>query len=178
MGSIAALRQPAKPFSEKEIALLSTFADQAVIAIQNARLFNETQEALERQTATAEILRVISGSVTDTQPVFDAIVQSCQRLFGGQGRRACVSKGRHDGERWRSPTTAASIAKAAFSNPWPLDRDSGAGACILDARVVNVADTVEGAREFRRMRELALALGYRSACSCRCCARAPPSAAS
>ena len=61
--------------------MLKTFADQAVIAIQNARLFNETQEALAHQTASADILRVISSSPTDVQPVFEAIVDSGRRLL-------------------------------------------------------------------------------------------------
>ncbi len=81
VGSMAVMRQPPRPFSDKELALLKTFADQAVIAIQNARLFNDTKEALERQTATAEVLQVISRSVADTRPVFDHILASCERLF-------------------------------------------------------------------------------------------------
>ncbi len=76
VGLLGFVRKAPKPFSAEDISLLKTFADQAVIAIQNARLFNETQTALVRQTASADILRVISASPTDVTPVFEAIVQA------------------------------------------------------------------------------------------------------
>jgi two-component system, NtrC family, sensor kinase len=94
LGNLAVLRAEVRPFTDVEVALLETFASQAVIAIENVRLFTELQEknealtaahaqvseALEQQTATSEILRVISQSPTDVEPVFEAIAQHAARL--------------------------------------------------------------------------------------------------
>ena len=95
VGAIVVQRREVRAFTQKQIDLISTFADQAVIAIENVRLFNETKEALEQQTVISEILRVISSSPTDTQPVFDAIVKSGVHLFGGMNVTLRLVKGDH-----------------------------------------------------------------------------------
>jgi two-component system NtrC family sensor kinase len=83
VGAFAIYRREVRPFGDKQIGLVTTFADQAVIAIENARLFNETKEALARQTAMADVLKVIASSPSDLEPVFEVIAERSNQLVGG-----------------------------------------------------------------------------------------------
>jgi PAS domain S-box-containing protein len=162
MGAIFVGRDHVSSFSEKEIALLKTFADQAAIAIENVRLFNETKEALERQTATAGILRVISGSPTDTQPVFEEIVQSGLKLFSG----AAISIALPDGDRVRAAAVAESDPQQATAwrsrFPFPLTREYMHGLAILERRVVDIPDVRSAPERLAPGASNFLASGYRA----------------
>jgi GAF domain-containing protein len=129
-----------RPFSDRHVALIETFAEQAVIAIENVRLFTQTREALDEQTATADILRVISRSPTDVQPIFDAIVQSAVRLC----RALMSSVYRFDGERLHFIAhhgyTPAGLAVFQQAYPLTLDQDRLLGDALRTGTVVNVAD--------------------------------------
>src|SRR5262249_44164129 len=169
LGTILIYRHEVRPFADSHVALMETFADQAAIAIENARLFTELQtknadltDALERQTATANILRVISQSPTDTQPVFDTIAESAVRLCNGH----LAGVYRFDGSlihfvahhNW----TDEGLDTVRRVYPRPPSRETQVATAILDRRVVEVRDFENDPDVPATSVPLARALGYRS----------------
>ena len=149
IGGIAIRRTEVRPFTPKQIELLQTFADQAVIAIENVRLFNETKEALERQTATGEILRAISGSPTDVQPVLDSIAENAVRYCAAEDAIVLIREG-----ETMSPRAHAGPVHSSTGGKLPLNRDTVGGRAILDGTTVHV-DDLQTASEFGLGQQLA-----------------------
>jgi len=158
IGAISLGHRDVEAFSDSHVELLQTFADQAVIAIENVRLFKELQAsngefstALDKQTATSEILRVISRSPTNLQPVFDAIVRSAVRLCGANHSVAA----RFDGELLHPLAFHGFSPKALdlMKQSFPMRPTSGLalGRTALSRAVVNIPDALadpEYARDF------------------------------
>src|SRR5208282_936300 len=159
VGIFQLARQEVRPFSDKQIALLQNFAEQAVIAIENARLITETREALEQQTATAEVLQVINSSPGDLVPVFDAVLEKamhlCEAAFGVLRT--------YDGERLNAvamrgvPGPYADFAREP-SRPGP---ETGLGRVLSGDRLIHITDirASEAYRSGDRLRVATVELG-------------------
>jgi GAF domain-containing protein/DNA-binding response OmpR family regulator len=165
LGAITLARRIVKPFTDKQIELVTTFADQAVIAIENARLFTELEarnrdltESLDQQTATGEILRAISSSPTDVQPVFDTIAESTARLC----EVSDVVIFRREGDRLR---LVAHHGSDPVLDTLPLIRGTSNGRAVLDGRTVHVADIQAETDEFPEGSENARRTGHRTVLS-------------
>src|SRR5262249_5346967 len=168
IGAIALQRTDVRPFTEKQIELVTTFADQAVIAIENVRLFDEVQartrevtEALEYQTATGEVLNVISRSPTDIQPVFDMIAESAARLCEAQFCFVYRFDGRlpHFVAHHGLPPDVLEINRRAY--PALPSRKSVAARAILERSIVQIPDVTADADY--ALGGMAAAGGYHSA---------------
>ena len=166
IGAITITHSEVRPFSDTQIALLQTFADQAVIAIENTRLFQELEarnreltEALEQQTATSEILRVISSSPTDLQPVFDAIARSAVRLCGARIGGVLQFDGEllHVAAHHNFTPDILELAQRLF--PMRPSHETLSGRAILAKAVVQVEDLLADP-EYRS--QIALTGGWRS----------------
>ena len=169
IGVINVGRTEKRPFTDRQIGLVTTFADQAVIAIENTRLFEaeqaskrELQESLEYQTATSDVLNVISRSPTSAQPVFDAIVESAARLCEAVFSVVWL----YDGELLQCAAshnfTSEVLDHVRKTYPKRPDRSLAAGRAILDRRISHVPDTLA---DPAYARDLALAGNWRASLS-------------
>ena len=173
--SLVFFRQEVRSFDDKQIALVQNFASQAVIAIENARLLNELRqrtddlsqrttdltESLEQQTAIGEILRVISNSPSDVQPVLDSVAEHAARICEAQVVDIAIV----DNEVFRMAASFGEFGRLSIGEPVPLDRSSVTGRSICDLQPVQVADVKNASDEFPLGREFAIRFGHRTTLS-------------
>ena len=141
--NLSARRIEVRPFTPAQIKLLETFADQAVIAIENVRLFQELKESLEQQTATSEILGVIASSPTDVQPVLDTIADSAARLCSADDASIRIV----EGDILRLMIHKGSIP-FFMTGELPITRGSVAGRAVVDNELIHIEDLTLRATEF------------------------------
>ncbi|MGH8432070.1 MAG: GAF domain-containing protein, partial [Solimonas sp.] len=159
IGVFVLSRTQVEPFTPREIELANSFADQAVIAIENARLFEELRESLDQQTASAQILQVISQSPTDVAPVLDAVVAAALRFCGAED--AVI--GLKVGDRF-VVTAHEGTVQADIGTRRPLDRSLGMTRAIVDCQTVHLPDMLAlDPGEYAAAIALARTLGFKAA---------------
>jgi two-component system, NtrC family, sensor kinase len=139
LGAFVLMRSTVRPFTEKQIELVSNFANQAVIAIENTRLLNELRESLQQQTATADVLKVISRSTFDLQTVLDTLVESAARLC--EADMAAISRPMgQDFQHLTSYGYSSAHKQYMQTHPIPSGRGSVSGRTVLEGKVVHIPD--------------------------------------
>jgi GAF domain-containing protein len=168
LGTILVRRAEVRPFEDKHIALLKTFADQAAIAIENARVLNELRqrtddlsESLQQQTAISDILRVISSSPNDVQPVFDTVAERAARICGAQFVDIIVVQD----DVMHQKASFGNLRGLDADETVPLDRTTIMGRSICDKKPVHIADALEVGDDFPNGRQLAIRFGHRTVLS-------------
>jgi GAF domain-containing protein len=157
IGVIFVRRTEVLPFTEKQITLLKTFADQAVIAIENVRLFQELTDSLEQQTATSEILGVIASSPTDIQPVLDAVAKNAARVCGSTDATIVLQT---EHSLLRKVAGYGPVRGSPIGTEFPADRNSVAGRVFIDRETIHIHDFMEVASDYSGSR--APREGYRT----------------
>jgi len=162
LGQITAARLEVRPFSQKEIALLESFGAQAVIAMENARLITETREALQQQTATAEVLKVISRSTFDLQTVLETLVASAAKLC--EAEKAAIMQRDGPFYRWVAHYGFSNeLVQYAVTHPFAANANSTTGRVALEGRPVQIADVLDDpnytALEYQRLGKFRTILG-------------------